>query len=151
MFTERALIVGMFPKAWGDSVGWSRTWSAVKIRWHTISDSLRSLKLYRPKKTVLCYDIDGSWNFHNPWPSAVDSIGDVPMRSAKVCSSRTKNNIHELCKMKLELHNAIKTERLHTGIILNKSNILSRFSQRSFSLTGLKWGGKQDDDWPSMQ
>lgn len=101
------------------------------------------LKLHRPKKTVLCYDIDGSWNFHNPWPSAVDSIGDVPMRSAKVCSNRTKNNIRELCKMKLELHGAIKTERLHIGIILNKSNILSRFSQRAFSLTALKWGGNR--------
>lgn len=103
------------------------------------------LKLYGPKKTVLCYDIDGSWNFHNPWPSAVDSIGDVPMRSAKVCSSRTKNNICELCKMKLELHSAIQAQRLHIGIILNKSNILSRFSQGAFSLIALKWGGGDPD------
>lgn len=69
--------------------------------------------------------------------------GDVPTKSAKVCSSRTKNNIRELCKMKLEVHGAIKPQRLHTGIISNKSNILSRFSQTAFSLTGLKWG---DDD-----
>lgn len=49
--------------------------------------------------------------------------------------------------MKLELHGVIKTERLHTGVILNKSNILSRFSQTDFSLTGLKGGknGKMTD------
>lgn len=35
-------------------------------------------------------------------------IQDVPMRFAKVCSSRTKNNIGELCKMKLELHTQSK-------------------------------------------
>lgn len=75
-------------------------------------------------------------------------IQDVPMRSAKVCSSRTKNNISELCKIELELHGVIKTEGLHTGVILNKSNILSRFSQTAFSLTGLKWwkkNGKMTD------
>jgi len=66
------------------------------------------------------------------------------MRSAKVCSSRTKNNIGEL---ETRTTCAIKTERLHIGIILNKSNILSRFSQTAFLLTGLKG----EDDQPSMQ